>query len=130
MEGAMVTILQECAIVWSVEGAVQVQTPSIEGEVRVSPDSARRRANSYLSLEVAMEFQPGEPVLVWQDQPVWRMPINLHLPSLGELAPLGTIDVDATTRTVIPLSATKIQQMRVRAHELLTRLTPPTAPTE
>ncbi len=126
----MVAILQEYTIAWPTEGAVQVQAPSIEGKVQVSPDAARRRANSYLSLEVAMEFQPGEPLLVWRDRPVWRMPVNLHLRPLGELATLGTIEVDAMTRAVIPFSDNQIQQMRERAHELVAYLTPPTAPAE
>ena len=126
----MFSILQEYTSAWPMEGAVQVQAPPIEGKVQVTPDAARRRANSYLSLEVAMEFQPGEPVLVWRDRPVWRMPIHLHLRPLGELATLGTIEVDAMTRTVIPLSEKQIQQLRARAHELVAHLTPTTEPAE
>lgn len=125
----MVSILYEYKTVWPDDGPVQVQAPSLEGNVHVSPDSARRRANRYLSLEVAMEFQPGEPMLVWRDHLIWRMPVTLHLPALGELATVGTIEVDAVSREVIPLSENQIHTMRVRAHELVAHFTPSTEQT-
>ncbi len=124
----MFQVVYEYAEPWPQEGALKVGAPPISGEIKVSPESARRRANSYLSMDVAMEFQPGEPVLLWGEEPVWRIPVHLHLPSLGQVTTLGFIEVDAMTRAVIILSEEQINKMRARAHAIATRLTPAAAP--
>jgi len=100
----MISILYEADMPVATDELLDIQTPSINGEIRVSSESAVKKANSYLTLEVAMEFQPGTPVLVWRNQPVWRIPINLHLKEYGDLATLGTLEVDASTREVTPLT--------------------------
>jgi len=124
----MFQVVYEYAESWPLEGTLCIDPPLISGEIKVSPDSARRRANSYLSMDVAMEFQPGEPMLIWGERPVWRMPVHLHLPSLGQVTTLGFIDIDAMTRAVLVLSEEQIHKMRTRAHAIATRLTPAATP--
>ena len=99
--------------------------PSLEGKIEVSPDAARRRANGYLARYVALAMEAGEPVLVWGQRPVWRMPVHLTLCSWGQIAKLGEIDVDARTREVLPLSPTQIIEMQDRADAIAARLTSP-----
>ncbi len=69
----------------------------------ISPEFAQQRANGYLTSEVAMAFRPGEPILVNQEPLIWRMPVLLHLRYWGQVATLGSIDVDATTGVVLSL---------------------------
>lgn len=121
----MVAILYERDVTWPTDGPMEIQAPSIDGQVQISPTVAWRRANRYLTLEVAMEFQPGDPILLWGERPIWRLPIQLHLPELGPLATVGTVEIDASTGQVLPLSIEQIDQMRNRAHDLVTRLTSP-----
>lgn len=113
---------------WPEEGALWVEIPSIAGEVKVSPLSARRKANGYVTCEIAMAMRPGEPVLVWGERPVWRMGIYLHLSDLGPIALRESIDIDAQTREVIPLPPDKISSLQKQAHAIASRLTPETAP--
>ena len=66
-------------------------------------------------------------MLVWQDSPVWRLQINLNLRGMGNVASLGTVDVDAVTREVLPLSAEKIEVIQKRADAIAFRLSPTAA---
>lgn len=105
-----------------------VKAPPIEGEIAVSPDAARRRANGYLARYVALAMEASEPVLIWGDHPVWRMWVYLCLPGYGQVAKLGEIEVDATTRRVISLPQATITEMQERADAIASRLTPATEP--
>ena len=105
---------------WPEQGAMQVDVPRLVGEIHVSPVSAKRRAHGYLTCEVGLPFRPGEPTLIWGDRPIWRMPIYLYLRGYGQVGMFGTIDVDATTRAVVPLTPQQITAIQDRAHELAT----------
>ena len=118
----MIPILYEADMPVASSELLNIRIPPIDGEIRVSSESAIKKANSYLTLEVAMEFQPGTPVLVWRNQPVWRIPINLHLREFGELATLGTLEVDASTREATPLTSKQINIMRACAYGIVTSL--------
>ena len=54
--------------------------------------------------------------------------IPLHLPDLGPISLQATIDVDAQTREVMPLSSEQISTLQAQAHAIAARLTPETAP--
>jgi hypothetical protein len=79
-------------------------------EISVSPVQARRKAAGYLATEVSMAIRAGEPILIAGQQPVWRVPVHLHLPGSGDdLVPIiGSVDVDAVTANVIPLTPDQI----------------------
>lgn len=125
----MFQVVYECANPWPEQGAMQLDMPRLVGEIHVSPVSAKRRANGYLTCEVGLLFRPGEPTLLWGERPIWRMPIYLYLCGHGEVGMFGTIDVDATTRAVIPLPPQQIAARQDRAHELATHFAPSTEPT-
>ena len=68
----------------------------------VSQTEAQHTANSYLLTTVAPAIETGEPVLVPGDRPTWRM-----LARLGQREPtatVGTVEVDAQTGAVVPLT--------------------------
>ena len=124
----MFQVIYEYTETWPEKGALTLEVPPIIGKIQVSPDLAKRRAKGYLTCEVGMAFRPGEPMFVWGERPLWRMPIHLHLRGYGQVATFGLIAVDATTREVIPLPVEQIMMIQDRADELATRLTSPTEP--
>jgi hypothetical protein len=83
---------------------------------------ARRKANGYLSMEVGLACEATEGVLIPLARPIWQFAIRFGLPRLGELGILGTLDVDAQTGAVIPLTPKQIKRMRVRADALVEKL--------
>ena len=99
------------------------------GTIPVSPKEAKRNANGYLSMDVAMSIVADEPILIWSERPVWRMTTSLLLREWGRVAQVGAIDVDAMTGDVLPLTSNQIQTMQDRANELASRLTLETTPT-
>ena len=127
----MIQVLYEWNGNWP-EGGVQIQGQfmgrTFAGKVLISPTEARRGANGYLSMDVAMAIVADDPILVWGERPVWRMTTSLLLADWGRVAQLGTIDVDAMTGDIIPLTAEQIAAIQERANELATRLTLETAP--
>ena len=96
---------------------------NVDVEIGVSPIVARRRANGYLSKEVAMMIVAGEPTLLLQSRPVWRIPALLHLSGLGDVANVGSVDVDAATSEVSALTEHQILEMQNRANAIAQRLT-------
>ena len=97
-------------------------------KVHVSSESAKRRANGYLTCEVGLPFRPGEPTLLQGERPCWRMPIYLHLHGYEKVAMPAFIEVDAMTRAVIPFTTVQITALQDHAHELATSFisSPPT----
>lgn len=121
----MLQILYEHPIDWGDDAPRTVKaTVDLEATLAVSPDSARRRANGYLGRTVAMSIQADEPVLVWGKRLLWRMQVHLTLRGFGRIATLGTIDVDAQTREVIPLSNSEVSSLQERANAIALNLAP------
>jgi hypothetical protein len=92
---------------------------------------ARRRADSYLSMEVSLFYSATDGVFVplTRSRPgaVWQFLIQVRLPQLGVLGKLGILDVDARTGEVIPLTPKQIKQIRERADALVEFHTPAAA---
>lgn len=124
----MFPILYEHQQPWPDGGHVQIEVPHQSIEITVSPDSARRKANAWLGLHVAMALRASNPVLVLKEKPVWRLSMDLHLPQAGYVTTLGSIEVDARTRDIYPLTAAEITHFQDRANELAARLAPHPAP--
>ena len=124
----MFQIIYEYTESWTNNCPLQVQTPQLSFEISVAPELARRRANGYLGMNVAMSILAGEPALILGNSPIWRMAANLHLPDFGFVATVGSIEVDALTSKVFPLSLEQITTMQDRADVIATRLTPTAEP--
>jgi hypothetical protein len=112
---------------WPKEGVLRLEA-RFDGEIKVSPTVARHRASGFLAGHVTMMVLAGEPILVLNDPPVWRIPACLHLPDWGEVATIGVLDVDALTGEVIPPSSKQITMMQHRANDLAARLALPPVP--
>lgn len=108
------------------DGVLQVKTPSIDAEITVTPDSARKRANGYLARYVALAVEAHSPALIWTEHPIWRMQVYLSLPEFGRVALLGEIDIDAETKEPVPLTDEQIKTMQTRADIIASRLSPRT----
>lgn len=93
----------------------------------ISPDVARRHANGYFGMNVGLLLGASELRLFMGDSPFWKFAVNLHLPNIGFVGQIGTIQVDVMTGEVVPLSATTIQQYQDRAHDII-RFAPATEP--
>lgn len=97
---------------WTVEGHFAQQ-------ISVSPTVARRKANGFLAGYISMMVVTGQPTLVLTNAPFWQVPAVLTLPGLGEVAAIGTINIDAQSGDLIPLSPPQIKQMQELAHAIV-----------
>ncbi len=98
-------------------------------KITVPPILARRRANGFLAGHVMLMVSGGEPTLILSEHPVWRVPAVLNVPKLGEVNTLGSVDIDAQTGEVIPLSSEQINRMQELAHAIAAYFTSSTTPT-
>jgi hypothetical protein len=61
-------------------------------------DDARRLVNRQVVTELGTGLLAHDPTLVLTESHIlWRVPIVLSLPTLGDLGQVGTVDVDART---------------------------------
>ena len=129
----MIQVMIEWDGAWPETDALQIEGrfmgKAFAGKIPISPKVARRNANGYLSMDVAMAIVADEPILVWGERPVWRMTTSLLLVDWGRVAQVGAVDVDAMTGEVVPLTTDQIKQMHDRANELASRLALETTPT-
>jgi hypothetical protein len=89
------------------------------GDIAVSPEQARRRANGFLSREVALFAEADTPVLMLGSHPVWRMNIHLILRGKGNMGQIGMLDVDAVTGEIFPLSEQQIREIQNHARTIV-----------
>jgi len=121
----MIQVLYEYSQPWPDNGAINLESPPSSLEIPVSPDSARRRVNGYLTMYVSMALHGADPVLVLREQkPFWRVSMNLRWPGWGYISTLGHVDVDAQTRDVVPLSPEQIERVQDKADALIKLITP------
>jgi hypothetical protein len=81
----------------------------------VGQENAQRTADTYLRRTVAPAIETGSPILVPGTQPTWRMLVRLA--NREPTATVGTLDVDAQTGSVVPLSDEQVEDMRDRIKE-------------
>jgi len=122
----MFPVLYEYTDSWPTEGPLHLKAQFAE-EIAVKPADAQRTANAYLGLDVSMALRASNPMLMLGGQrPIWRLFIDLHWYKQGKIATLGTVDVDALCDEVIPLSNNEIENLRIKANDLIGRLAPAT----
>lgn len=119
----MVQIVYEYTDPWPQQGVLQLKSPLTSLEIAVSPDSARRKVNGYLALHVSMSLLAGKPVLLMNQPPVWQVPLEMKVEDSGPIATFGTVEVDAQTRELVPLTPLQIRTIQDQVNELLARLT-------
>ncbi len=119
----MIQVLYEYETIWPENGTVTMDA-RLQGEIHISPDQARRRANKFLAMDVSVLIGADDPVLVWGEQPHWRLTANLYLPELGKVGPVGHLEVDAITGSMLPLSVEQIKEIQGCANDLAIRFSP------
>lgn len=74
--------------------------------LNITARDARRQVNRQVVARLGTGLVAQDPDLVIDGEPiVWRVPIVLSLPELGDLGQVGTIDIDAETGDVLTTSA-------------------------
>lgn len=96
--------------------------------LQVSPIDAKRRANNYLSNTISTGIYADTPILVWSEQPKWRLSLSLRLPMLENTELPGGIEVDARTGQVIDISTNKLTLILEMADDIAQRLTQEATP--
>lgn len=81
----------------------------------VRQEDAQRTADTYLHLTVSAGLETASPILVPGTQPTWRMLVRLC--NREPTTTVGTLDVDAQTGSVVPLSDEQVEDMRDRIKE-------------
>ena len=71
--------------------------------MKLSPEEARRRVNTFVHLEVSSQMHAESPRLVIGDRVCWRVPVHLTFPSFGDVDRVGFLD-GAARSTRIGLS--------------------------
>ncbi len=67
-----------------------------------SAQDARRQVNRQVVTELGTGLVARDPELaIVGEQIVWRVPIVLSLPGLGDVGQVGTVDVDARTNDLL-----------------------------
>lgn len=97
--------------------------------VGVLRPTAQMHANGYLTTYVSLFAKADRPVWVAGARPVWRATAFLRLRGHGRVCDLGTIDVDAQTGAVVPLSNQQLHTMRKYVQDAATRTALATTPT-
>lgn len=74
-------------------------------DVLVSAETARKTTARWLHDQISMQLSAQTPMLViGGEQPVWRVPVRLSLPTQGIFA-VTTVDVDTTTAQPLDIEA-------------------------
>ena len=128
METNTFPIVLEIQESWPDSGSLHLDA-HFAGEVAVSPSLARQRAAGFLAGKVTLMVLAGAPVLVLSQPPVWRVPACLHFPGLGQVATIGSVDVDAVTGKVLFPPPDEIAAMQRHANAIAASLALPPAPT-
>jgi len=76
--------------------------------LNVTAEDARRQVNRRVVTDLGTGLIARDPELVVAgEQIVWRVPIVLSLPDLGDLGQVGTVDVNAQTGDLLINAATQ-----------------------
>jgi hypothetical protein len=91
--------------------------------LNIDAKEARRRVNRQVIPELGTGLSAQEPELVLvADQIIWRVPIILSLPRIGDLGQVGTVAVDARTGD-ITINPEAQERMIIHACRLYTGAT-------
>lgn len=110
-------------------------------EVAVSAETAQRRVNRFVHMEISTQMHAETPVLVLRpaarqrpergdgqdsvvgDQAVWRVPVHLTFPAFGDVGCVGSVHVDPVTGE-LDVSQSVIEEIERNAQNLVARLVP------
>jgi len=70
---------------------------AIDVQINVSDVDAQRHVSKYVHGEISSQMHGGKPVLMLGESFVWRVPIHLTFPSIGDAGVVGYIEVDVNS---------------------------------
>ncbi len=92
----------------------------VAATLHINATDARRLVNREVVAELSTGLGAREPELAIRGQQlVWRVPLFLSLPGVGELGQVGDIEVDAQTGEILSDAITR-EQILQHAHRLYT----------
>lgn len=116
--------------IWDIKERAKYRAAKERGEIgrtddgHILPYRARIVVNSHLGNTFTMfAGSAGRPELIEGEPDRWRVQATFKLPSHKEKTYLGTVDVDAVTGEVIPLTDTELAEMTRLAQDAAERPT-------
>jgi hypothetical protein len=92
----------------------------VAATLHVNATDARRLVNQQVVAELSTGLGAREPELAIRGQQlIWRVPVFLSLPDIGELGQVGDIEVDAQTGEILSDAAVR-ERILQHAHRLYT----------
>ena len=105
------------------QGAEIDVTVHVKAKMNVTPFIARQKVNVLLLDKVGTGLLSGSPILMaGNGRLLWRVPILLSLPKVGQLGEVGSIDVDVQTAEIL-VSDPELDTIRQNANQLAQRAT-------
>lgn len=78
------------------QGMVHLQV-SRSFEIKVTDEQARRQVDTWVLNEVSYLMRGLTPTLVVGERVVWRVPVSIGYPGLGQVGTVGMVEVDVET---------------------------------
>jgi hypothetical protein len=92
----------------------------VAATLQIDAAAARRLVNRQVIAKLSTGLAAGEPELTIRgEQLIWRVPVSLSLPELGDLGQVGDIEVNAQTGEILSGAAER-EQILQHAHRLYT----------
>ena len=92
----------------------------VAATLQIDATAARRLVTRQVIAKLSTGLAACEPELAIRgEQLIWRVPISLSLPEMGELGQVGDIEVDAQTGEILSGAAER-EQILQHAHRLYT----------
>ncbi len=80
---------------------------------------AQMNATEWLHEHLTMHFSATEGLFIPLEHPLWQFSVRFRLARVGELKPLGVIDVDAQNGQVKPFSRQQQHRIQERVREII-----------
>jgi hypothetical protein len=89
-------------------------------EINISAQEAQRKVNRFVHLEISTQMHAEIPTLVVGNKAMWRCPVHLTFPSLGDVGCVGALQVNPTTGE-LEVSPVLIKEIEANADQLAAR---------
>lgn len=92
----------------------------VDTQINVPAAEARQRVTQFVHRQLSSQMHGGPPVLVLRERAVWRVPIHLTFPSVGDVGQVGELEVDVETGT-LDVNETVLRKLEENAEALARR---------
>ncbi|MCG3141421.1 MAG: hypothetical protein HDKAJFGB_02702 [Anaerolineae bacterium] len=98
-----------------------------EVQINISAPKAQQRVTRFVHAQVSSQMHGALPQLVLKERAYWQVPVQLTLPSIGDVGSVGMISVDVetgellTTPEILANLANNAEQLAFRFAALTTR---------